>query len=112
MNVLQPGFWENPVVAIANAYKKTDKAILEECSEMGGSTAVTVILISGNRLLVANVGDSRAVLNRNGVAVQLSIDHEPTSEIDTINKKGGFVTRFPGRFFFCFTCFFYYDRSF
>ena len=66
---------------------------------MGGSTAVTAILISGNQLLVANVGDSRAVLSRNGVAIQLSIDHEPINEIEAIETKGGFVTRFPGEFF-------------
>ncbi|KAF3531674.1 hypothetical protein DY000_02037199 [Brassica cretica] len=46
----------------------------------GGSTAVTGILIDGQKLVVANVGDSRAVMSKNGVAHQLSVDHEPSKE--------------------------------
>lgn len=46
--------------------------------------------------MVANVGDSRAVICKNGVAKQLSIDHEPERERDTIENKGGFVSKFPG----------------
>ncbi|KAH7284228.1 hypothetical protein KP509_34G044000 [Ceratopteris richardii] len=98
-NILkQPGFWDNPVTAIMNAYRGTDSTILSKASDLGpgGSTAVTAILVDGNRLLVANVGDSRAVLCRNGTAVQLSIDHEPDIEKEAIETKGGFVSRMPG----------------
>lgn len=98
-NILnEPGFWDNPVVAIMNAYRRTDSAILEKAPDLGpgGSTAVTVILINGNHLLVANVGDSRAVLCRQGTAIQLSIDHEPSNEREAIETKGGFVTKLPG----------------
>ncbi|KAJ7297598.1 hypothetical protein O6H91_Y046200 [Diphasiastrum complanatum] len=65
---------------------------------IGGSTAVTAILIDGRQLLVANVGDSRAVLCQAGVAIQLSVDHEPNkpSERGNIEKKGGFVSNLPG----------------
>lgn len=62
----------------------------------GGSTAVTVILINCETLVVANVGDSRAVLCQDGVAKQLSVDHEPNKERKVIEEKGGFVTKFPG----------------
>lgn len=62
----------------------------------GGSTAVTAILIDGKRLVVANVGDSRAVISKNGVAKQLSIDHEPSKERSKIEDRGGFVSNFPG----------------
>jgi protein phosphatase 1L len=57
----------------------------------GGSTAVTAILIDSEmsvKVVVANVGDSRAVISRNGVAKQLSVDHEPNMEQPSIEKKG------------------------
>lgn len=98
-NILnEPGFWEDPVKAIMIAYKRTDVTILDKARDLGpgGSTAVTAILINGNHLLVANVGDSRAVLCRHGTAVQLSIDHEPSTEREAIETKGGFVSRLPG----------------
>lgn len=47
--------------------------------------------------MVANVGDSRAVICKNGKAKQLSIDHEPSMERKDIESRGGFVSRFPGR---------------
>lgn len=62
----------------------------------GGSTAVTAILINGQKLVVANVGDSRAVICKKGVAKQLSIDHEPGRERKNIEDRGGFVSNFPG----------------
>ena len=63
----------------------------------GGSTAVTGILIDGQKLVVANVGDSRAVMSKNGVAHQLSVDHEPSKERKDIEKRGGFVSNIPGK---------------
>ncbi|EFJ32923.1 hypothetical protein SELMODRAFT_270517 [Selaginella moellendorffii] len=100
-NILnEPGFWSDPSSAIRNAYERTDKTILEKSTDLGigGSTAVTAILIDGSRLLVANIGDSRAVLSRGGEALQLSVDHEPgqPAERDTIQNKGGFVVKLPG----------------
>lgn len=98
-NILnEPGFWDDPVSAIMNAYRRTDSTILDQARDLGpgGSTAVTAILIDGNQLLIANVGDSRAVLCRQGNAVQLSTDHEPSKERKAIETKGGFVTKLPG----------------
>ncbi|CAA0815989.1 Probable protein phosphatase 2C 39 [Striga hermonthica] len=94
----EPDFWTATENAIRRAYRITDSTILEKANDLGkgGSTAVTAILINCHKLVVANVGDSRAVICRNGVAKQLSIDHEPEMERETIENKGGFVTRFPG----------------
>ncbi|CAI0461039.1 unnamed protein product, partial [Linum tenue] len=80
--------------AIRNAYKKTDEEILAKALTLGkgGSTAVTAILIDGEKLVVANVGDSRAVLCRNGLPKQLSVDHEPSKEKRMIESRGGFVS--------------------
>ncbi|XP_053210593.1 probable protein phosphatase CG10417 isoform X2 [Panonychus citri] len=48
-----------------------------------GCTAVFALL-KGNRLYVANAGDSRCVVSRRGKALDMSLDHKPE---DTIEKK-------------------------
>lgn len=95
---MQEDFWTDPHRSILKAYEKTDQAILSHSPDIGsgGSTAVTAILVNGQKLWVANVGDSRAVLSRKGVAVQMSIDHEPNAERESIEDRGGFVTNIPG----------------
>jgi protein phosphatase len=57
-----------------------------------GTTAVLAI-IEDTMLTVANVGDSRCVLFRDGNAVRLSMDHKPElpEEMAYIQSKGGFV---------------------
>nr|XP_027062306.1 probable protein phosphatase 2C 39 isoform X1 [Coffea arabica] len=98
-NILnEPDFWTQTENAIRRAYRITDATILEKAVDLGkgGSTAVTAILINCQKLVVANVGDSRAVLCKNGVAKQLSVDHEPNKERQNIENRGGFVSNFPG----------------
>ncbi|KAK9688878.1 hypothetical protein RND81_09G017900 [Saponaria officinalis] len=98
-NILkEPDFWNETEKAIRRAYHLTDDTILKKSAVLGkgGSTAVTAILINCEKLVVANLGDSRAVLCRNGEAKQLSIDHEPDTERKDIEERGGFVTKFPG----------------
>lgn len=96
--MMQAEFWVNPVGSISKTYTMTDQTILSSNSGLGhgGSTAVTAILIDGRSLYVANVGDSRAVLSRGGTAIQMSIDHEPSTERHSIESKGGFVSNMPG----------------
>jgi len=55
-------------------------------------TAVSAIVVD-RMLVIANVGDSRAVLCDGGKAVQLSIDHKPNlfSEKERIESAGGMV---------------------
>ena len=57
-----------------------------------GSTCVGVIL-NDSSIWSFNVGDSRAVLCRNGKAIDLTVDHKPNDpkEEDRIRKLGGFV---------------------
>lgn len=98
-NILkEDDFWTDPQTAIFKAYERTDQAILSHSPDLGrgGSTAVTAILINGQKLWVANVGDSRAVLSRRGEAIQLSVDHEPNTERGSIEDRGGFVSNMPG----------------
>lgn len=58
-----------------------------------GCTAVVVIL-KNNDLYVANAGDSRCVLSRDGKALEMSVDHKPEDpdERQRIEKAGFKVT--------------------
>ncbi|XP_010928696.1 probable protein phosphatase 2C 59 isoform X1 [Elaeis guineensis] len=90
-----PKFISDTKSAIADAYNHTDSELLKcEKSENrdAGSTASTAILV-GDRLVVANVGDSRAVICRGGNAIAVSRDHKPdqTDERQRIEDAGGFV---------------------
>ncbi|KFK26785.1 hypothetical protein AALP_AA8G293100 [Arabis alpina] len=59
---------------------------------ISGSTAVTAVLTQ-EHIIVANTGDSRAVLCRSGVAIPLSNDHKPDrpDERARIEAAGGRV---------------------
>lgn len=65
--------------------------------ETVGSTAV-VAVVSAQRIIVANCGDSRAVLCRGGHAVPLSTDHKPSrsDELARIEAAGGRVIAWNG----------------
>lgn len=66
---------------------------MESPGEDSGTTAC-VVLVTRKKIIVANVGDSRAVLCRNGKALELSFDHKPEDEVEIarIRKAGGRVT--------------------
>lgn len=95
-----PSFCIDPKQAIRESYMAIDQRILNmgEVSKVwrAGSTATTAFLLDkGRRLIVANVGDSRAVLSRDGAAVDLSVDHEPQKprERQMVESKGGEVSK-------------------
>lgn len=56
-----------------------------------GSTAV-VAVVTANKIIVANCGDSRAVLCRNGKAVPLSSDHKVCAPICQILNRLGLTS--------------------
>ncbi|KAH7298143.1 hypothetical protein KP509_25G028500 [Ceratopteris richardii] len=62
-----------------------------------GTTAVIAVLTPA-QIVVANCGDSRAVLSRGGTAVPVSVDHKPGSEDETsrIEAAGGRVIHWDG----------------
>ncbi|CAH3173251.1 unnamed protein product [Porites lobata] len=73
-----------------------DGAPFQSSDEVGydsGTTAIVAVLRE-NQLTVANVGDSRCVLCRNGIALEMSTDHKPEDEheLNRIHKAGGKVT--------------------
>ncbi|XP_047328385.1 probable protein phosphatase 2C 59 [Impatiens glandulifera] len=93
--ISHPKFISDTKSAIADAYNHTDAEFLKSennSTRDAGSTASTAILV-GDRLLVANVGDSRAVICRGGNAIAVSRDHKPdqTDERRRIEDAGGFV---------------------
>ncbi|CAH8313862.1 unnamed protein product [Eruca vesicaria subsp. sativa] len=94
--IIHPNFISDTKSAIADAYNHTDSELLKSenshTRDDAGSTASTAILV-GDRLLVANVGDSRAVICRAGNAFAVSRDHKPdqSDERERIENAGGFV---------------------
>ncbi|GMH06613.1 hypothetical protein Nepgr_008453 [Nepenthes gracilis] len=80
--------------AVRNAFVKADQAFADTSSlDTTSGTTVLTALVLGRNMLVANAGDSRAVLGKRGRAVELSKDHKPncTSERQRIEKLGGVV---------------------
>mmetsp|Transcript_59293 Transcript_59293/g.105406 ORF Transcript_59293/g.105406 Transcript_59293/m.105406 type:complete len:658 (-) Transcript_59293:58-2031(-) len=106
---VQPASRDEKIKAcIKEAYSATDKEILalseRKKFELVGSTCVSALL-HGNpklgtalRLVIANCGDSRAVLCRAGQAVAVSEDHKPTriDEKKRIERVGGLVLQVRG----------------
>jgi protein phosphatase 1L len=90
-----PRFVDDTKLAIVESYQQTDEDYLKteiNQNRDAGSTASTAVLV-GDRLLVANVGDSRAVICRSGEAFALSSDHKPNraDERQRIEDAGGVV---------------------
>ncbi|CAD5331349.1 unnamed protein product [Arabidopsis thaliana] len=93
--ITHPKFISDTKSAITDAYNHTDSELLKSENSHNrdaGSTASTAILV-GDRLVVANVGDSRAVISRGGKAIAVSRDHKPdqSDERERIENAGGFV---------------------
>ncbi len=67
--------------------------VRENLFDFIGSTAV-MVLIRNKEIVVSNAGDSRAILCRNGMALELSRDHKPESprERNRIENAGGRVS--------------------
>lgn len=56
--------------------------------------SIIILLVLGNELYVANAGDSRCIICREGKAIDMSIDHKPEDapELERITKAGGKVS--------------------
>ncbi|GLU24395.1 hypothetical protein SLE2022_403330 [Rubroshorea leprosula] len=88
--------WEKVMV---EGFEKMDEEVNRGRfgEEMVGSTAV-VAVVGKEKLVVANCGDSRAVLSRGGNAVALSCDHKPDrpDELERVEAAGGRVINWNG----------------
>lgn len=81
---------------IEDTFEKIDKEVKMLDSEQCGSTACIAIIRkeSGHKVLyIANVGDTRAVLSRNGVEERLSVDHRvaEAGEKERVLSSGGII---------------------
>ncbi|KAI1085272.1 PP2C-domain-containing protein [Whalleya microplaca] len=81
--------------SLKDTFLATDRAILSDPQyeeEVSGCTACCG-LISGEKIFIANAGDSRSVLGVKGRAKPLSFDHKPQNEGEKarITAAGGFV---------------------
>jgi len=90
-------FEEDTETAILNGFEITEEAYTsyakqEDIDGMVGTT-VTAVLIKGNVLYVANLGDSEAVLCSKGEAVMLTESHIPSnpSEKSRVELVGGSI---------------------
>ena len=82
--------------ALKEAFKIVDEEIIDDVNHRKrgyGTTAVCALLVN-QVMYVAHCGDSRAILFRDGAAVQLTQDHKPASnptERARIEAQGGKV---------------------
>ncbi|KAL4560161.1 hypothetical protein LXL04_032310 [Taraxacum kok-saghyz] len=77
----------------SKAFLLADQAIADECtiSDYTGTTALTVFII-GTHIVIANAGDCRAVISRNGIAIPMSKDHREScvEERKRVEELGGY----------------------
>lgn len=96
-------FPSNPKAALREGVLKAESEFLKKCLdpkgdliEKSGSCAL-ILLVVNETCYIANVGDSRAILSKNGgkQAISLTNDHKPcsSSEKERIMKAGGKIYR-------------------
>lgn len=89
----------NNSISINEKLKYLDKETKPIASEMG--TTAVICLIKQNYIYISNVGDSMAVMYKNGKAEQLTVEHKVSlsSERARIEKSGARVinNRIEGR---------------
>ncbi|KAA8549040.1 hypothetical protein F0562_000724 [Nyssa sinensis] len=87
-------FLEEVENSFRKAFLMADLALADDgsVSSSSGTTALTALVL-GRLLMVANVGDCRAVLCRKGEAIDMSQDHRPiyASERRRVEELGGYV---------------------
>jgi serine/threonine protein phosphatase PrpC len=93
-----PQCGDDPVEAMRETFAEINDHFRVEVAKLTdpfakncGSTAL-VAMVRARHLFVANLGDTRGVLSRNGRALRVSVDHKPMTEEHRINALGGWVT--------------------
>jgi len=88
---------EEPETSLKQAFSSTNEDMIQNAVQ-GGTTAIVALFIK-NTIYIANAGDSRAVISKNGQAIRCSVDHKPDlpEEEARIQKSGGIVTKMTNR---------------
>lgn len=95
-----PLFPDNLPLAIEQTFLAVDKMICDELRrdfDASGSTCLVACLTGGNKiplkLILANVGDCKCVMNRDGLAISLTQDHRLSreDEMTRLQHKGVIV---------------------
>eukprot|EP00914_Ancora_sagittata_P007202 GHVO01014257.1.p1 GENE.GHVO01014257.1~~GHVO01014257.1.p1 ORF type:complete len:404 (-),score=70.62 GHVO01014257.1:531-1742(-) len=96
-DMLSPGSHAHIYHSLYRSFVLTDLAYLRSeqlaARPLGSGCVAVVVLMIGEAIWCANCGDARAVLSRDGQAVQLSADQRPdrVDESLRIHRSGGFV---------------------
>ncbi|ETV95104.1 hypothetical protein, variant [Aphanomyces invadans] len=79
--------------SLRDAFRTVDAVILERREWIAQGSTATAVLLMDDLIWSMNVGDSRAVLCRNGRAVNLTRDHKPNDPMERsrVEKAGGRV---------------------
>lgn len=100
-DILQQKFREFPNVdeetILYESFKTAHKMLPLALAQNAGTTAL-VVLQKNDMYWVANIGDCRAVMKRNGAVFQITHDHKPDTEKEftRIRSLGGLVMKDPG----------------
>ncbi|CAH0475246.1 unnamed protein product [Peronospora belbahrii] len=82
-------------LAFEECFAQIDKEFLQKAEEesLDDGTTAAVVLIRGNRLITANIGDSRAVVSIGGQALDIIEEQTPgrADERKRIENQGGWV---------------------
>lgn len=88
-------FMSDTRLAFEECFARIDKEFLQKAEEesLGDGTTAAVVLIRGNRLITANIGDCRAVVSIGGQALDIIEEQTPgrADERARIEQQGGWV---------------------
>lgn len=93
LNLAKKHEWKNnPVQFLELCLKEANEAVFSLCDEndipLQSGCTIVIVLIVGNKLYVANIGDSRAYLAKRNKLMQLTEDHNYGKRIERMNESG------------------------
>lgn len=81
------------ILVSPDGQKQLKNFVDKESNESNAGCTANVVLIKDKKIYIANAGDSRSLLYKNGKVTRLSEDHKPDNEIEKqrISNAGGFI---------------------